>query len=391
MKRRYLSLLLAFLLIFSQVFSVKAQSIDFNGKPTDVKLIKQDLKTLISEKGLKAMGIKYTKSNDTLSVVEGNIVFKNNSNIVKVGDASIVGDTTSVVKNGEFYLPFRLLMETLNYKVDWKNGKISLSKNQADGSVKVPAKIVSLAPSVTETLFDLGAGKLVVGRTKYCDFPKEALKIQEVGSMMEPNIETVISLKPDMVIAQTHYKEDVLKKFQEAGIEVKTFETPKSLSEFYKITSDIAKLVGKNYEARAIVSSEKSKIATAEYLTKNIKDRKSVYYVVGTGQYGEFTYGKDTFMNELMEAAGLKNAADDAEGFKYSIEKLIAKNPDIIFGPEFAMKSMQSSDAYKSLKALKNFKIVDQDVFSRPSQRVINDGLKILLGFSGVNTAKFGY
>ncbi|MGI6119405.1 MAG: helical backbone metal receptor, partial [Desulfosporosinus sp.] len=83
---------------------------------------------------------------------------------------------------------------------------------------KEPLKIISLAPNITETIFALERGNQLVGRTDYCDYPDEAAKIESVGSLETPSIEKIVILKPDLVIASTHFSKDVLKKLEELGI-----------------------------------------------------------------------------------------------------------------------------------------------------------------------------
>ena len=134
----------------------------------------------------------------------------------------------------------------------------------------------------------------------------------------------------------------------------------------------------------------KSKVETVKMYTNSIKNKPTAYYVVGTGQHGEYTAGKDTFVAELIRVAGGINAADDVTGWNYSLEKLIDKNPDIIFGSEWDIDTMTTSPNYKGLKAIKNnkFKAVNVDIFSRPSARATDEGLKLLVEIFHKDTAK---
>jgi len=125
-------------------------------------------------------------------------------------------------------------------------------------------------------------------------------------------------------------------------------------------------IVGKNYEARALVSTMKAKVETAEMVTTRIKNKPKVYYVVGTGQSGEYTAGKDTFIAEIIKVTGGINVANDITGWTYSLEKLVDSNPDIIFGPAYGYDTMNSSPNYSNLKAIKNKKYitVNEDIYS---------------------------
>lgn len=106
-----------------------------------------------------------------------------------------------------------------------------------------------------------------------------------------------------------------------------------------------------------------------------------VYIVVGTGEGGEFTHGKDSFMNEILNICGYTNAGADADGFKYTLEKLIKKNPTYLLTPGWATETVKTGAAYKGLSAVKNGKVVqiNEDIFSRASNRVVTEGLKELL------------
>ncbi len=400
MKKR-LSLLLVIALMLSlfttTVFASK-QNMAVDGKNKTMETEAKNGRTYIASSSLKDFGLQVNQSsnNVTLKNKEVTIQFTLNTNKVKVNNTTFTLDSKSFKKGTEAYLPFRFIFETLNYKVGWNNttNKITLTKEKTptypvvfnnEGVnykiTKEPSTIVSLAPDVTETLFAIGAGSKIKGRTKYCDYPQEVSKIKEVGTLYEPSIETVIDIYPELVLAATHYKEDVLNKFKEAKINIFAKDSPKTLEQMYEFTLVLGNIVNRNYEARALVSSLRSKVQSVEMWTSKIKNKPSVYYVVGTGEHGEYTFGDNTFTNDVIAAAGAINVAKDSEGYKYTLEKLIDKNPTYIFGPQWAYDTMKGNDNYKSLKALNNnnFKVVDDNIFSRPSSRLIDQGLKLLV------------
>lgn len=400
MKRKLSSLLV--LLIVLSFFGTSAlasnSDIMVQGKNMTVESQSREGRTFISSKSLEGFGLKVSQSGNSVSIKDKNvtIIFTLNSNKVKVNNSNFILDAKSYKSGNAIYLPFRFIFETLNYNVGWSKStnKISLDKKanpsypvkfKNDGvsySVeKEPKTIVSLAPDVTETLFAIGAGSKVTGRTKYCNYPSEVKTIKEVGSLYDPNIETVIDINPEIVIAATHFKDEVLNKFSQAGITIFAKNSPNTLDEMYENTLVLGNIVDKNYEARALVSSMKSKVQSAKLWTSNIKAKPSVYFVVGTGEYGEFTHGGNTFVNDIIVASGGKNIASDVSGYKYTLEKLIDKNPQYIFGPKFAYDTMNSGSNYSSLKALKNnkFKVINEDIFARPSQRLVDQGLKIII------------
>ncbi|NLM05510.1 MAG: ABC transporter substrate-binding protein [Tissierellia bacterium] len=390
--KRFISFLLVLVLIvglFSNIsYATNIDKKNFNTITTD-SITKVDVDNLLS------FGFTVKATGDKVEIAKKDVKFEfnKNSNEVSVNGVQFKTVGKTEVKNNKVYIPFRFFFETMNYEVVWNNGKTSVKKlNEPkypvdytnDGKKylvsKEPSKIVSLAPDVTETIFRLGAGNKIIGRTKYCDYPAEAKKVKEVGTMYEPNIETVVSLKPDLIIAATHYKEDVIKKFQAAKIPTLVKDSPNRVEEAYKDILVIGNIVNKNYEARALASTMREKVNYVSMLTKS-KFKPSVYFVVGTGDGGEFTHGDNTFVNDIIITAGGVNSAKDAEGYKYNVEKLIKNNPDYIFGGSWAKDIMTKSSNYSSLKAIKNnkFIVIDENVYNRPSERLVTDGLKAIL------------
>jgi len=236
-----------------------------------------------------------------------------------------------------------------------------------------PMTIVSVAPSVTETIFALGAGDKLVGRTDYCDYPSEALNVESIGSLTEINIEKIAEINPDVVLASTHFKQEALDKLTELNIKVAVIISQENFDGVYKNIEDIGKIVNKNEEANNLVTEMKSKV---NYVKDSIKeiDKKSVYYVVGYGEYGDFTATGDTFISEILEMAGGDNIAKDATGWKYSIEKLVEQDPEIIIceSDENTMNGIIEANGYKDLTAVKNGNLfgVDKNMISRMGPRL---------------------
>ena len=387
MKQRLLALVLALMMIFSIGLSAAPQKVESKD------LLTQNARSYIEADQIKNYGLKVEGKDKMLTVVDGadKISFTAGTNLMTVNGTDFTMDTKTMAKDGKVYIPFRILFETLNYQVGWdKAAKAVTLENKAEAKLPVKndkyeikenhSKIVSIAPSVTETLFEIGAGDMVLGRSDYCNFPKEAEKVTSVGSMTEPDVEKLISLKPTCVIAQTHYKEEVLTKLQKAGIKVFAMDTPKSMEETYKSIETIGLITGKNTEARALIATMKAKLQSVERYTKKLS-APTAYIVVGTGQYGEYTHGKDSFMDDILRIAGLTNGPRDAEGFSYTLEKLIALDPHYILVPAFAIDQVKTDKVYKGLSAVNEGRVIEinADVFSRPSARVVDEGVKALL------------
>lgn len=404
---RILSLTLLFVLLFASVVSAAGVGLKVDGVTKEVSLDNIQGRTLIPAEFLKNMGFTVSKYGSTATIKKNEITFEFTlgTNEVKVNDIDLKLDTKSYEKNGEIYLPVRFVFETLGYDLEWdgvnnrvlaKTGSkitypVEIEDNGKSYTInQEPNTIVSLAPSVTEILFALGVGDKVKGRTQYCNYPNEVSDVEVVGNMTDPSIEAIVNIYPDMIIASTHYKAEVLSKFEEAEIEVITKASPQTIGDMYDFILRLGAVVDRNYEARALVSAMKSKVGTVQMKLSNVNEKPQAYYVVGTGQWGEYTAGRDTFISEIIAIAGGKNVADDVTGWSYSIERLIDNDPEIIFGGEYNINSMKDGESYKILSAVQNGNciVVNENIFSRPSPRLIFEGLDILLEMFHKDIAK---
>lgn len=383
------------------LMSMGVYAVDKVNLDNGVKYVLKEGRSFISEDYLKSFEMEVSRNGNVLKVsnTDVDIEFVINTNKVKVNDIEVKVDTTTYEKNGKVYVPFRMFLETANYKVNWNSQKRSIeyTKQKGDTTVypleikdgdqvttisKEPKRIVSLAPGVTEKLYELGAFDKLVGRTQYCEYPAKVSEITNVGTLFEPNIETIIDLEPNMVLAETHFNQEILDKLNQAGIESASAKTPTKIEGIYGQILTLGKIVNKNYEARALVSSMKAKVQRMEYVLKNNNANRdaSIYYVVGTGQYGEYTAGSDTFIADMIRTAGAVNAADDVKGWKYSVEKVIDKDPNILVGKEANINDMLNNSNYSILSAIKSksYHIVDPDLFELASPRAVNLGLRKL-------------
>jgi iron complex transport system substrate-binding protein len=239
-------------------------------------------------------------------------------------------------------------------------------------------KIVSFSPSITEIIYALGAGDMLVGRTDYCDYPEEALQVESIGDFYTPNIEKVVSLDPDVVIASALWTDDIEAKFTEAGIEVLVLEENAKVEDVYSMITTLGTYLGKETEATALVDSMKTDLATITDAVSGL-EAKSVYYVVGYGESGDYTATGDTYINDMLTLAGGDNIAKDVTGWSYSLETLIEKDPDIILIGSYAIDDFLVSENYQGLSAVKNKQVyaVDTNLLDRQSNRTI-EGVRLI-------------
>lgn len=243
-----------------------------------------------------------------------------------------------------------------------------------------PQRIISVAPNITELLFALHKGAKLVGRTDYCDYPPQARQIPSVGSVLEPSLEKLVALQPDLVIASTHFKKELVAKLEAVGIKVAVLYGPESLDGVYSTVAKVGEAVNARREAAGLVRGMQQRIARVTSQVAVLKHPK-VYYVVGFGKAGDYTAGAGTFIGEMLELAGGVNVARDSRGWLYSREKLVEKNPDLIICSKYheTRQMLQNTPGYRDLPAVKAGRLVeiDNNLLDRQGPRIA-EGLETL-------------
>lgn len=233
-----------------------------------------------------------------------------------------------------------------------------------------PMKIISMAPNITEMIYQLGLESKLIGRTDYCDYPKEVSKIASVGTLREPNIEKIISLEPDIVIASTHFSKEAEKQLTDLGVKVIVLYEEHDVEGVYDIIETLGTIFNTNKKAAETVNQMKTSIDETKTAITNLKS-PSVYYVVGFGEYGDYTAGGDTFVGQLITLAGGNNIAQKVSGWSYTLESLIEADPDIIIIDKTMKDSFMKAKNYKDLTAVKNNKVyeIDKNTMERQGYR----------------------
>jgi iron complex transport system substrate-binding protein len=247
-----------------------------------------------------------------------------------------------------------------------------------------PQRIVSLSPAHTEILYALGLGDRIVGVSEYSDYPPEATAKPSVGSYNEPNIETIISMSPDLVLATEEHEEEV-KQLESRGITVVALN-PKTINEVLDTITVIGKITGKDNEAADLVESLQGRIDTIAEKTKSLtaEQKPRVFCIIWHDPI--WTVGAGTFHDELIRIAGGVNIAGNLNGYvDMSVEALIAADPQIIIagvgmgeGEDASLVAMQTEDRFRDIDARKTGKIygANMDIVSRPGPRLA-DALEV--------------
>ena len=249
-------------------------------------------------------------------------------------------------------------------------------------------KVVALTASDCEILAALGAEDTLVGRGEYCDYPESVLEVPAVQSGADTNLEQIIALEPQVVVmAKMAQTEEQVAALEKAGIRVVVSDA-QDIEGAYTAIRLIGALVGRNDEAEAMVADMQSTFA--DIAAKSENTGKTVYFEVSPLQWGLWTAGKGTFMDELATMCGLTNAFADVEGWaEISEEQVLERDPDYIVtismyygeGPT-PVEEIKSRAGWDALKAVQNDAIfnADSNEVSRPGPR-LKDAAEALYTF----------
>ena len=256
-------------------------------------------------------------------------------------------------------------------------------------------RVVALTAADCEILYALGAGDTLVGRGEYCDYPEAVQSVPAVQSGTETNLEQIIALKPQVLLMNTMAQtEDQVNQLEAAGIRVVVSEAT-NIDGVYTAISMIGALTGKTGEASTLIDSMKTSFA--DLAAKASGNGKSVYFEVSPLQYGLWTAGKGTFMDEVATLLGLTNCFADVDGWaQISEEQVLQRNPDYIVtitmytgeGPT-PVDEILAREGWKDITAVKNGNVLDlpDNELTRPGPRLA-DGAKLLNDFVAESEAK---
>lgn len=255
-------------------------------------------------------------------------------------------------------------------------------------SLAAPAqKIVSLAPSNTEILFAIGAGAQVIGRDEFSDYPAEVADLPSVGgSMGTYSLETIASLKPDLVLAAEINTPEQVKSLADLGLTVYYLSNPTDLDGMYANLKTVAQLSGRESEADALVQSLRGRVQAVQDKLAPISSVFTVFYELdGSDPARPWTAGAGTFLSQLIAMAGGSNAGDSLQGdyAQISQEALLLANPMVILLGDAAYgttpEQVAARPGWEALQAVQEHRIYafDDDLVSRPGPRLV-DGLETL-------------
>ena len=246
-----------------------------------------------------------------------------------------------------------------------------------------PKRIVSLAPSLTEIIYTLGAQEVLVGVTTFCDYPPEAVKKHKVGGMVNPSLEGIVTLRPDLVLATTEGNRDET-IHQLAALGIPTYVvSPKSFTGVLESITRIGLLAGREETARRVVANLSARRDRVAEATRD-QPRPSVLYLVWAEPV--IVPGRDTLITDLIRMAGGASISGEERvpWPRLSLEQVVAKAPEVIITATHNV--VHVDDALRRwreqkilLPAFKAGRVysIDGDLVHRPGPRIV-DGLESL-------------
>ena len=240
-------------------------------------------------------------------------------------------------------------------------------------------RIASGSPAITEILYELGLKDKIIAMDKNSDVKElDEMKIPKI-SFYQMNTESIFSLKADLIILSTFNKadrEDFIQFMKEKGTDVIYISDIKTVEDIYKCIMEIGEKTERKSEAEKVISKMEKEINEVREISKNIKNKKKVYFEISPFP-SMYTFGKNVFMNEMLEIAGVENIFNDKSGwFIPSLEVIAARNPDIIFTSTYQVddpvKEIIDRGKWNIIKAVREGKIypISKEAV-RPSIKII--------------------
>lgn len=251
---------------------------------------------------------------------------------------------------------------------------------------EAPKAIVSMIPSNTEILYALGLDEEIVGVSDYDNYPEEAATKEKIGGT-EFNVEKIISLNPDLVLAHQSALgtwDAGLAQLLDAGIQVYTVTNAESFEATYETIEEIGTATGKTKEATKIIEDMKAKVKSVQDKVANVETKKKVLVEVSP-EPEIYSPAGNTMMNEMLGMVNAENLVADLEGWiKIDPEEIVKRNPDVIittyggYTPD-STNLVLNRNGFTDVTAVKNKAVIDvnADLTNRMGPRLA-DGLEVI-------------
>ncbi|MEW6077135.1 MAG: ABC transporter substrate-binding protein [Thermodesulfobacteriota bacterium] len=243
-----------------------------------------------------------------------------------------------------------------------------------------PRRIVSLGPVITEMIYLLGAEDSLIADTVYCNVPEAAREKTKIGNIIQVDVEKIISLAPDIVLANPLDSAKQLDTLRKMGIRVVQFDNPATFDKICAMMDELGRLLGREDQARAVIAEAKAAVDTVVSRTRRLPPRK-VFIQIGMNPL--HTSPEGTFIHEYITFSGGINVAAHEKSGNYSREKVLETNPDVILisgmGTDTAGAEQEKRTwlNYSSLNAARTGEVhvIDSEILCSPTPVSFADAL----------------
>ena len=252
-------------------------------------------------------------------------------------------------------------------------------------TVELPNKggqrFISLSPTLTEILFELGAGAGVVAVTTYCVYPEEAKTKEKIGDFVNPNFEKIVALKPDVIFAETWSTSKIASRLRASGLNVKEVKSSRSIEEIYQAVLQVGEGLGKLDRANETVATMKQRIQAIRARADQMKVHPSIYIEIDLPTW---TVGRASYTSEAIEMCGARNIFNDVDkpALQASKEAIIDRNPEVILTFDSTPEEFQRRPGWQKISAIQNGWVigdVGRNMLSHGNHRLV-DGMEQLQG-----------
>ncbi len=245
-------------------------------------------------------------------------------------------------------------------------------------------RVISLSPNITETIFALGCEKNLVGRSAVCNYPEAVKKIPIAGNFARPNVERVITLKPDYIISSALQDQTLIRRFKQFNIKV-IFLPNKSFDDYFATLKVLGEILDCQKKAKLMCQQDKAELEKLRQAAKMIPEVEKLKVLFVIQDTPLITVGKNSFITDMINLAGgvSVTAKYSKAYFNCPLEWLLTHQPDILIFPaikESRVKEIIRHSGWKDLYAVKNgrfFYKMNPDLVSRMGPRSI-EGIKLM-------------
>lgn len=265
-----------------------------------------------------------------------------------------------------------LLLVLLGYQ-QYRLSRTSTAPNKAS------RRYISLSPTLTEILFELGAGRDLVAVTTYCIYPEEAKAKEKIGDFVNPNFEKIVGINPDVVFAETWSSSKIVSRLRSSGLKVTEIKSPRSVEEIYQAILQVGDGLGREDRASATVEAMKRRIQSIRTRAAGMKSHPSIYIEIDLPSW---TVGRASYTSEAVEICGARNIFNDVDkpALQASKETIIERNPEVILTFDSNPDEIRLRPGWRKISAIQKGWVigdVGRNMLSHGNHRLV-DGMEQL-------------